>query len=245
MTNPANATRRAVGYTRVSTEDQHTRPADDRARIEAACIAYGYELVDFIEDIDVSGKVKLADRPNGRRIHELIESKRNAWADILIVTNLDRLTRESKDGMALVKRMVPNGRRNPVLLVSLDDHIDLAGAMGRFFARLRVLLGEFERELIGERTSNALQYKRRSGQVYSHAPYGWDLGDEGCLIVNDAEHAVVDEMRAWRAAGMNDNAIASKLKDEGVRGKRGGKWQANTVYRILKIADEIGADAPA
>lgn len=232
---------RAVGYTRVSTEDQKNRPEDDRARVTAACVAYGYDLVEFIQDIDVSGKTALADREHGRRVSDLIDAKHNPWADIIIVTNLDRLTRESEDGMTLIRRMIPNGRRNPVRLLSLDDHIDLTTAMGRFFARLRVLLGEFERELIGERTGNTLKHKRRTGQVYAREPYGWDHDGDGHLVENDAEQRVLAQMRDWRAEGVNDNAIATRLNDQGTLGKRGGRWQANTVYRILKNADEIGA----
>jgi site-specific DNA recombinase len=233
---------KAVGYTRVSTEDQQTRLDDDRARITAACTAYGYTLVEVIEDREVSGAVPLAERPNGRRVQELIEAKRPA-AGILIVTNLDRLTRDSAEGIALIKRMVPNGRRSPILLVSLDDHIDLAGALGRFFARLRVLLGEYERELIGERTGNALAHKRRIGQAFSREPYGWDQTEDGRLVRNDAEQAVIAEMRAWHSDGVTDNAIATRLNDRGVPGKRGGRWQANTVWRILRSADGIGTEA--
>ena len=73
----------------------------------------------------------------------------------------------------MIKWTVPNGRRHPLLLVSLDDHVDLAGALGRFFARLRLLLSEFERELVAKRTSNALQRKARTGRAFSREPYGW------------------------------------------------------------------------
>jgi site-specific DNA recombinase len=234
---------RVIGYSRVSTSDQETRLADDEQRIKAACVTWKYELVEFIKDENVSGKVPLSERPNGKRVHEMILATRPP-ADILIVTNLDRLTRESEDGMALIRKMVPNGRRHPLLLVSLDDHIDLAGALGRFFAKFRVLLGEFERELIGERTSNALRHKRSTGRVYSNAPFGWDKGD-GELVRNDAEQDVLADMRAWRAEGVNDNAIAVRLNGEGVPGKRGGRghWQANLVRRILINADMIGSES--
>jgi site-specific DNA recombinase len=235
---------RAIGYTRVSTSEQPTRVADDRARIEAACVTWQYELVDVIADFGVSGKVPLADRPNGRRVHEMINATRPP-AEVLIVTSVDRLTRESEDGLALIRKMVPNGRRHPLLLVSLDDHIDLAGANGRFFAKLKILFGEFERELIGERTSNALQHKRRTGQSFSREPYGWDQvgGKGGRLVRNEREQSVLADMRAWRADGVNDHAIAVRLNAAGVLGKRGGKWQANLVRRILINAEGIGTES--
>ena len=233
---------RAAGYTRVSTDNQHTRPEDDRERITAACRAFGFELIDFIEDVGVSGKIPLAERPNGRRIDELIKAKRPR-VDVLIVTSLDRLTRDTEDGMSIVASLVPNGRRNPVQLMSLDDHIDLTGATGRFFAKLRVLMHELERELIGERTSNALRHKRRTGKVYANRqPYGWDRTADGDLVPNPAEQAVIAQMKAWRAEGVNDNRIATRLNAEGVTGKLGGTWKANTVFNILKRDGEIGSE---
>ena len=47
-------------------------------------------------------------------------------------------------------------------------------------------------------------------------------------------------MRAWRAEGANDGAIARRLNDAAVPTKRGGTWRPNTVLQILKNADEIG-----
>jgi len=236
---------RAVGYTRVSTEDQQTRLDDDRARIDAACTAYGYELVEFIKDEGVSGKTPLHERPNGCRIAALIEQRHGRQVDVLVVSSLDRLSRETTDGLDLIKRLVPNGRRDPLQLLALDDHVDLTGATGRLFAKFKILLGEFERELIGERTSNALNHKRRTGQSFSREPFGWDQvgGKGGRLIRNEREQGVLASMQAWRSAGVNDHAIATRLNAAGVPSKRGGRWQANTVYRILGNVGNIGSEA--
>ena len=242
---------RAVGYTRVSTEEQHNRPKDDRERITAACISYQYDLVEFVEDKDVSGKVPLAEREHGRRVHELIETKQ-PWADVLVVTAIDRLTREAEDGISLIKRLMPNGgRHKPVLLVSLDDHIDLAGATGRMIAKFRIVLAEYERELIGERTANALRHRRRAGLPYAGTSYGWDrAGDHalcrpkhcGCrLVPNPEEQRVIADMKAWRMDGINDNRIAAQLNDAGVPTKQGRRWYATSVYNTLRYADEIGS----
>jgi DNA invertase Pin-like site-specific DNA recombinase len=234
---------RAWGYTRTSTAEQLTRPDDDRQRIAAACLAYGYELVNVLVDVDVSGKVPLADRPQGRRVHALIEARggSGAEADVIVITSMDRLTRSSSDGMALIAQLMPvKGRRHqPVLLVSLDDHIDLAGASGRMFAKLRILFAEHERELVSERTSNALQHKRRTGQAFSREPYGWAQTDDKRLVPVPAEQEVLTRMRQLRSDGLSDNAIAAALNSEGVPTKRNGSWAATTVYRILKHAEEM------
>jgi DNA invertase Pin-like site-specific DNA recombinase len=233
---------RAIGYTRTSTEDQHTRPDDDRARIEEWCRAFDHELLDVLVDADVSGKVPLAERPRGREIDALTRAKRPR-ADTLVVTNLDRLGRDSEDVIGLINRLTPNGgRRHYVALVALDQHLDLAGPFGPFMAKQFALFAELERTMIGWRTGNALRHKRRTGQVYSRAPYGWDRdGDQ--LVRNADEQRVLGLMRGWREGGVNDHVIASRLNERGEPGKRGGRWQANTVFRILQHADEIAAEA--
>lgn len=227
-------TRRAIGYTRTSTDEQHIRLEDDEARIRKWCDLYDHELVEMVKDPDTSGKVPLAERPEGRRVADLIDAKR-PWAEVLVITNLDRLSRDANDGIPLIKRMVPsNGRkRHHVALVSIDQHLDFSGPFGVYMAQQFILFGELERAMIGWRTSNALQHKRRTGQVYGRTPFGFDrAGDH--LVPNDAEQAVIAGIREARSQGVTDHAIACDLNARGVPTKRGGRWQANTVWRIMR-----------
>jgi site-specific DNA recombinase len=231
---------RAIGYWRVSTDEQYLSPEDQIARIRGACVGFGYELVDVYGD-QASGGVPLAERPQGALVDDLLRKRTGRRqlpdVDVLVVTRLDRLTRAS-DGPALIEELSPkNGRRHPPpKLIALDEHIDLTTAFGRFAARMRLGFAEFERELIGERTSAALQHKRRTGRVNSREPYGWDR-DGDRLVPNDAEQKVIRDMRRWRKRDMADNAIARRLNDAGVPTKRGGRWQANTVHRILRAVE--------
>lgn len=223
----------AVGYVRVSTDEQYLSVEDQRARIEAWCVAYGYELIDFYEDVDVSGGVPLKKRPAGAEVDALLRLKKPA-VDALIVTSLDRLTRHSGDGLGVVEHLTPKRRRtqSAVNLVSLAEHIDLSTAFGRFAAKLRFQIADFEREIIGERTSNALGHKAKSGKVYGAIPYGWDRdGDE--LVENGVEQTGLKVMRSLRDAGFSYGAIAKRLNEDRVPTKRGGPWRSMTVYQIL------------
>jgi DNA invertase Pin-like site-specific DNA recombinase len=115
------------------------------------------------------------------------------------------------------------------------------------FAKMRLLFAEFERELIGERAANHAHHKRRTGRAYAgrSAPYGWDRNGDA-MVPNVDEQTVVAELRARRDAGEPLNAVARDLNGRGVSGKLGGRWQANTVYRVLAIADAIegGGETP-
>lgn len=232
---------RAIGYVRVSTDEQHVSPEDQRRRIAAWCDAFAHELVAIYADEGVSGSVPLAERPEGQHVAALLEPRRGKpnGVDALVVTRLDRLSR-GQDAHGLLEWFTNDrGRRHaPPRLVALDEHLDMSSAFGRMAARLRVDFAIFERELIGERTSAALAHRRAEGRAYGQVPYGWDRDDD-TLVPNPDEQAAIVRMRELRDQGHADHAIARALNDEHVPTKRGGRWQANTVYRIL--ARELGA----
>lgn len=230
--------RTAVGYVRASTEDQYLGPEDQQARIEAWCVAYGHDLMEVYVDLGVSGGVPLEKRPEGAKVDHLIHPPKRGKPDVkvntLVVTRLDRLTRDAGNGYEIIKQLSPTGRRTRELLslVALDEHIDLSTAFGRFAAGLRFQFANFEKDLIGERTSDALQHKRRTGKVYGATPYGWRRDGEH-LNPDRLEQNVLSSMRRDREQGKSYAAIAARLNTENVPTKRGGTWHPMTVYQIL------------
>jgi DNA invertase Pin-like site-specific DNA recombinase len=115
--------------------------------------------------------------------------------------------------------------------VAIDQHIDLTGPFGAFIAKQFVLFSEFELALIRQRTSNALQQKRRTGLRNTHSLFGYDAVD-GQWIPNDDEQATIRRIHELHAAGHTDSTITRQFNTDGTPAKRGGRWQANTVHRI-------------
>jgi DNA invertase Pin-like site-specific DNA recombinase len=67
-------------------------------------------------------------------------------------------------------------------MVSLTEQIDTTTAAGKMMFQMLSVLAEFERNLVAERTTNALQHKKRSGQKYTNqTPYGFEA-IEGRLV---------------------------------------------------------------
>lgn len=250
---------RALGYTRVSTDEQETRPEDDDRRIRSYCAAFGHAVVDVLADRGVSGRVPLTERDHGARVARLLTPRldsvgrrvfpRQREADVVVVTAMDRLTRSTEEGLRIIRDLAPGSRANPVRLISLDDGIDLTTAAGRLNARLRLLFSEFERELIGERIRNAALHRRSQGRAYAGkvAPYGWDVDDGDELVPNEVEQTVIEVMRMWRATGVKAPTIARHLNEREVVGKTGRPitWQAARVNKVLEIADAIDPERAA
>src|SRR5262249_34338178 len=113
-----------------------------------------------------------------------------------------------------------------------------------------VALSQLELELISERTSNALQWKKQHNEDYTHARYGMRFTGKGKvgklmagkkLVAVPEEQAVIEKCRRMRAKGLTYRKIAGFLNEKGVRTKglrrQGqivrGKWYASTVRNIL------------
>ncbi len=153
--------------------------------------------------------------------------------DALVFYSLSRLARSTKEAIAIAERLDKAGAN----LVSLSEKIDTTTAAGKMVFRMLAVLAEFERDLVSERTTAALAVKRSNGQRISrHIPFGFDLeGDGTTLVENEAEQAVILEIRAMRQAGQTLKQIAAALTDRKVPTKTGksATWTHQSVARIL------------
>lgn len=85
-------TKRAIGYARVSTDEQAERGVSldaQRAKIEAWCALHDVELLRVEVDAGISGKA-MANRPALQRALSAIKS---GEATALVIVDLSRLTR--------------------------------------------------------------------------------------------------------------------------------------------------------
>lgn len=221
---------KAVGYVRVSTEQQASDGVSleaQREKVEAFARLYDYDLVAVIEDAGASAKT--LDRNGLTDALSLLES---GEAGALIVAKLDRLTRSVKDLGELIETHFTR-----FSLVSVGEQIDTSTAGGRLVLNVLMSVAQWEREAIGERTKTALQHKKAQGQRVGSIPYGYRLGADGVTLETDeAEAEVVSAVRELDTAGLSLRSIASRLEAQGYRARSGGTFHPQTVANILKQA---------
>lgn len=225
-------TQQAVGYIRVSTEGQATEGVSleaQRSRIEAYCVAQGLQLSAVFVDAGISGK-----RADNRPQLQAALAAVCKTSGVLVVYSLSRLARSTADTIAISDQLQKAGAD----LVSLTEKIDTTSAAGKVLFTLLAAFAQFERDLTAERTSAALQHKKAQGQRVGTVPFGYDLAADGVTLVpNEAQQAVITNIRQLRADGMTLQAIADILESEGVRTAKGGtKWTPKTIDRIVKAA---------
>jgi len=233
---------RAIGYVRVSTEEQArggVSLAEQRHAVGAYCVGLGLELVAVVEDAGVSARTLR--RPGLERALALLE---RGEAEALVCTKLDRLSRSVRDVYELVERFTRRG----LSLVSVSERLDTGSASGRCFLGILSVLSQMERELVGERTAAGLAEVRRQGGRLGAPGLGWRRGEErddaGRLAVVEIpeERATVARLRQLRSEGLTLRAVAAAMEAEARPTKRGGRWHASTVAAALR-ASTVAAGA--
>lgn len=215
--------KRALGYVRVSTEEQEESGLGVAAQVrqlseEAARRDWDLEI---LMDLGRSGKYI---NPELRRALDLLRSGR---ADILVVTKMDRMARSTKNAADIMETAQAQGWN----LVMLDVAIDLSTPAGEAMANMLATFAQFERRMISQRTKEALAARKRDGK------------HNGRRTAIPA--ALLNRICERRDAGESFNLIARELTTDGYLSPTGlATWQESTVRRAYASARD-SQQAPA
>ena len=208
---------KVIAYCRVSTEEQAAQGVSlqvQEAKVRQYCDLYGHDLVEVV--VDAGQSAKSLNRPGLTRVLAALTTNE---VEGVVILKLDRLTRSVRDLGHLLETYFQKSA-----LLSVMEQTDTSTAGGRLVLNLLISVSQWEREVIGERTSAALQHKKSQG-VKLGAP----------ALKNEATLARINELRSQ---GLSMANVAQQLTAEGHKTQRGGTWQAMTVKKIL---DRMGA----
>jgi site-specific DNA recombinase len=230
---------RVIGYTRVSTEEQAAGGLGleaQEAKIRQYCELYELELICIISDPGMSGKN--LDRPGVAKVLDELR-RRKGGPDGLVVAKLDRLTRSLTDWKGLITEFFLAEKRR---LFSVGEQIDTRTATGRMILNLIMTIAEWEREIIGERTKDALKAKIARGERCGKVRFGYDLAPElhpetgkpFKLVPNPREQEAISVMKSWKAQGKTYRDLVKLVEGLGIETKEGNRiWLPSTIQRIL------------
>jgi DNA invertase Pin-like site-specific DNA recombinase len=232
----------AVGYVRVSTEDQAREGVSleaQEARIRAFCEAKGWALVDVVRDEGKSAKN--TKRPGLQDILAALPRRQRGW-DALVVVKLDRLTRSVRDLGELMEAF----KKARVAFTSIQESVDTSSASGELFLNIIGSLSQWERRAIGERTRDAMAHLRAMRRRVGSTPYGYRVDpthvrrrkptgklEAARLIPDPAEHRVLAEILELRGRGFTLRAIADALEHRGILARCGQPFAPQTLKRLV------------
>ncbi|TSE01966.1 resolvase [Skermania sp. ID1734] len=203
-----------VAYVRCSTAEQVVSGLGleaQRATIQAYAERKGLTIVEEFADPGISGK-SLENRPGALAA---IEAVRSGKARGLIVARLDRLSRSVPDAGRLIEQFRSEG----IELKFCDLDIDTATPAGEMAANVMVAAAQYERRIIGDRISAALQAKKARNEPLGARP--------------KLDRAITRRIVAERESGESWQAIANRLMADRILTPRGkAMWYPASVAAI-------------
>lgn len=195
-------------------------PALPRGLEDSLCFAYGRISIDEEESVSIQTQQMRIDefyarelKPKGIKFYEngyfwdigtsggRLMQKRAAGAALLatlkrgdhvIISKVDRAYRDLEDAVRGVRQLKERG----ITAHFIDMPVLPDGAAGELVFQILAMAAEFERRRIGERTREALAYRRKMGQATGCAPLGWkQIGFKATArFIPDEEFRQVGEM---------------------------------------------------
>ncbi|MGO8906614.1 MAG: recombinase family protein [Solirubrobacteraceae bacterium] len=208
--------RRAIGIIRVSQingrdGDSFASPGEQRERIEVACERDGLQLVDVLEELDVSGGTPLENRAGLRSAIEAVEDGR---AQVICAAYFDRLCRSLKVQGELIERVERAGGQ--VLAVDVGQVTN--GSAGQWLSGTMLgAVAEYQRRTTAERTVEAQRRAVNRGvPPLATIPPGYRRGPDGRLVVEPREAPIVAEAFRMRADGATIKQVCAYMCENGI-----------------------------
>lgn len=234
---------RAIIYTRLSSwsgeDDSSTSPERQRQVCKDYAASQGWEIVDVIEDLNVSGSDKglRLNRPGLTRVREAFDS-----VDVVIFAKLDRLARSVVD----FNQFATEAREHDVALVSVAERLDLSTSMGRFVANMLAAFAEMEAATIADRVRAGIAGTIVAGRwPNGNPPFGYKIvphesGRGVGLAIDEVEGPIIRRMVDELLTGRSAYAVSHGLNNDGLRTRRGAEWSIRTIQRTLVLDSMCG-----
>lgn len=201
----------ATVYLRVSTtrqEEEGTSLETQEARCLAWCAENGIEVAGINRDVYTGAEL---DRPG---LNRALDDIRQGRAGILLVYDLDRLSRDQIHTAVIFHQVSELGARVELVKEKLDNT-----PMGQFIRGAMSFSAQLERAQIRERTMRGRRARAERGAIIpgAHPMYGYRFtADRRGLVVDPETAPVVRRIFELAASGVTLFGIARRLDADGV-----------------------------
>src|SRR3989344_4306737 len=196
---------KAAVYVRVSTEDQVQHGFSLAAQEESLknyALIHGYSIHKIYRDEGKSAK-DIKHRP---AMQELLSDAENKMFSAIFTYKLDRFSRSLKDLILTMDKL----KEWNIDFISLQDKIETASASGKLMFHIISAFAEFERNIIGERTSFGMQRKSKEGGFVNKPPFGYKMIDKNLEFDTESAPQVRQIFEEYLSGNLSLNKLAKK-----------------------------------
>jgi len=199
------------------------------SKIKAYCQLNDLELIEMIKDEGVSGK-ETKNRDGFKRLMEYVNNK---TVDGIVTYRLDRLWRNTLEALQYSKLFEKQG----VALMSIQEQLNTASAVGKFYFTLISSLAELERNIVSERVTATHQIKKEKRERYGYIPFGYTVAADGRQLIEDeTEQKALRLIKRLRRQGHSYQEIAEELNGKGYKTRKGHDFKKQNIFNVLNKA---------
>ncbi len=211
----------AAIYIRVSTQDQaqHGFSLDaQQDTLQNYAKVMGYDIFKIYRDEGKSAKDM--NRPEMQQMLKDAEAKKFS---AIFIYKLDRFSRSIKDLILTIDQLKTWG----IDFISLQDKIETTSASGKLMFHIISAFAEFERNIIGDRTTFGMARKAKEGGFITKAPKGYKLVNKRLIKDTEQEKEIKEIFNSFLNSDISLTQLAKKynMTTSGIK-----KLLQNTTY---------------
>lgn len=192
-----------------------------------------YEFIAIYSDDGISGR----DAYNRPGLQALLADCRAGKVSVIITKSISRLARNVTDLLNIVHELSDIGcciifEREGLKTDEMHSEL-LLSLLAGFAASESTSIGS------NVRMGHRAKFTLGTHKVF-HAPYGFDKGPSGSLVVNESEAPIVREIYERVLSGEGCTRIARDLETRHIPTRKGGRWAPRSVRDITRHPAMMG-----
>lgn len=196
-------------YMRVSTVEQvdGTSLENQKRECKGLAMTHGLYIERYLNDGGVSGADPFFERLDAQGV------QLNP-GDVLIISKLDRFSRDAADALNTIKELKSRGVR--LIINGHGDVTDDSNIVARLMLEIMAVFAGHERRVIKERQRTGQAAKKaRGGHIGGSAKFGYvieGVGKDARLVEDPVQQAALRDAFELRGAGMSFRHIAQAIE---------------------------------
>lgn len=225
---------RTACYLRYSSDMQRAASITDQLRnVENYCARMNLPMPTIFKDEAFTGSRN--DRPG---YQAMLAAARNKEFDILLVDDLDRMSRDSIETATIIRQLKYIGTQ----IIGVSDGIDTSRDGYKIETTLRGLMGELYLDELAKKTHRGLMGQALKGYSAGKVPYGYTSIHDGQgfkPVINEEQAQWVRYIFERYSNGISSRQIAFELNEKCVPGPH-GPWMHTTIHPSPNLLGMIG-----